>query len=116
MGLLDLFRRKPAWIRGTGKLAEGHAKKVEFGDVLAGTGKQIILCRLDGVLYAIDAKCPHEDGGRISDGPLIEGKHALCPLHDYRFDPRTGASIGSLCGNARKYKVREAGGDCEIWL
>lgn len=115
MGLLDLFRGKPALIRGTGKLAEGQSKKVEFGDVLAGTGKQVVLCRVEGKLYALDGLCPHE-GGRISDGPLIEGKHAMCPLHNYKFDPRTGAEIGAMCKDAKTYKVREQGADCEIWL
>ena len=116
MGFLDLFRGKPALVKGAGKLPEGQARKVEFGDVLAGTGKQIILCRVEGRLYALDAVCPHEDGGRISDGPLIEGKRAVCPLHNYLFDPRTGASVGGVCRNAKRYKVREADGDCEIWL
>lgn len=115
MGFLDLFRGRPASIQGTGKLAEGHAKKVEFGDVLAGTGKQIVLCRVKGKLYALDTKCPHE-GGRISDGPLLEGHYAMCPLHNYRFDPRTGKAVGRVCNDAKTYRVREKDGDCEIWL
>jgi len=115
MGLLDLFRGKPALIQGTAKLAEGHAKKVDLGDPLAGTGRQIVLCRVDGELYALDALCPHE-GGRISDGPLLEGRTAMCPLHNYRFDPRTGKAVGRVCKDARTYRVREKGGDCEIWL
>jgi nitrite reductase/ring-hydroxylating ferredoxin subunit len=115
MGFLDLFRGRPASIQGTGKLAEGHAKKVEFGDVLAGTGKQIVLCRVEGKLYALDTKCPHE-GGRISDGPLLEGQYAMCPLHNYQFDPRTGKAVGRVCNDAKTYRVREKDGDCEIWL
>ena len=71
MGFLDLFRGRPTIVEGTQKLPEGHARKIDIGDPLAGTGKQIVLCRVDGVLYALDTKCPHE-GGRISDGPLVE--------------------------------------------
>jgi nitrite reductase/ring-hydroxylating ferredoxin subunit len=78
MGFLDLFRGRPAVIVGTGKLQEGHSKKVDLGDPLAGTGKQVVLCRVGGKLYALDSKCPHESG-RISDGPLIDGKLAMCP-------------------------------------
>jgi nitrite reductase/ring-hydroxylating ferredoxin subunit len=115
MGFLDLFRGKPALVKGTGKLPEGQSKKVEFGDILAGTGKQIVLCRVEGELYAIDTLCPHE-GGRIMDGPLVEGKLAMCPLHNYKFDPKTGASVGAVCRSAKTYKVREKDGDCEIWL
>src|SRR6185295_19952257 len=114
MGLFDLFRGKPAIIKGTGKLAEGHAKKVDIGDPLAGTGKSVVLCRVDGELYALDSLCPHE-GGRISDGPLLEGKFAMCPLHNYQFDPRNGRAVEVTCADAKCYRVREQGGDAELW-
>ena len=51
-----------------------------------------VLCRVDGELHALDALCPHE-GGRIHDGPLAQGKYAVCPLHNYKFDPRTGEAV-----------------------
>ena len=57
---------------------------------------------------------PHE-GGRISGGPLIDGKHVLCPLHNYRFDPATGKAVGVSCPDARTYKIEEQAGDCEVW-
>jgi nitrite reductase/ring-hydroxylating ferredoxin subunit len=114
MGFLDLFRGRPAVIQGTGKLPEGHAKKVDLGDPLAGTGKSIILCRVQGALYALDARCPHE-GGRITEGPLIDGKLAMCPLHNFQFDPRSGKSVGRVCNDATTYRVKEKDGDCEIW-
>lgn len=107
MGFLDLFRGQPAVIEGTGEIAEGHARRAEVGDT------QLVLCRVEGKLYALDASCPHE-GGRISEGPLLDGKHAMCPLHNYRFDPRTGAAVGVVCGSAKTYRLREKGGDCEI--
>lgn len=110
-----LFGRKPALIQGAGKLAEGQSKRVEFGDPLAG-GKEIVLCRVGGVLRALDRRCPHEAGGRIADGPLLEGKYAMCPLHGFKFDPATGRAVGVPCSDAKTYKVREVGGDCEIWL
>jgi nitrite reductase/ring-hydroxylating ferredoxin subunit len=113
--ILGLFGSKPVVVRGTGKLPEGQARKVEFGDVLAGTGKQIVLCRVGGELHALDALCPHE-GGRIVEGPLVEGRFALCPLHNYRFDPKTGKAQGVVCRDAKRYKVKEKDGDCELWL
>jgi nitrite reductase/ring-hydroxylating ferredoxin subunit len=111
--LLDLFRGKPVLVKGAGKLAEGHAKKIDLGDPLAG-GTTIVLCRVGGALHALDVRCPHE-GGRIADGPLVEGKHALCPLHNYLFDPRTGDVVRGACPKAKVYKVRESGGDAEVW-
>lgn len=112
-GLKNLFRGRPILIRGTGRLPDGQARKVDVGDPLAG-GKQVVLCRVDGELFALDALCPHE-GGRIADGPLMEGRHALCPLHNYRFDPRTGKAVGVVCRAARTYTVRERDGDAELW-
>jgi nitrite reductase/ring-hydroxylating ferredoxin subunit len=109
------FGRKPALVKGTHRLQEGHAKKVDVGDVLAGTGRSVIFCRLGGELYALDAVCPHE-GGRITDGPLVEGRYATCPLHHYKFDPRTGAPVDVACNKATVYRVREKDGDAEVWL
>jgi nitrite reductase/ring-hydroxylating ferredoxin subunit len=111
---LDIFRGRPIVIQGTQKIQEGQSKKVDVGDVLAG-GKQIVLCRVDGELHALDALCPHE-GGRISDGPLQQGKFAMCPLHNYQFDPKTGKAVGRVCSDAKKYRVREKDGDCEVWV
>jgi nitrite reductase/ring-hydroxylating ferredoxin subunit len=111
--LLRLFRGKPAIVHGTSRLPEGQAKKVEIGDVLAG-GKTVILCRVDGRLHALDARCPHE-GGRILDGPLIDGRYAICPLHNYTFDPQNGRVVRGSCPNATVYPVRETGGDAELW-
>lgn len=112
--LLSLFRGKPALIRGTGKLAEGHARKVDLGDVLAG-GKAVLLCRVDGELHALDTRCPHE-GGRLIEGPLVDGKLALCPLHNYTFDPKSGAVVRGSCPKATRYRVREKAGDAEVWV
>jgi nitrite reductase/ring-hydroxylating ferredoxin subunit len=108
-----LFRGRSIVIQGTGKLPEGHSKTIDVGDPLAG-GKQVVLCRVGGELHALDVLCPHE-GGRIQDGPLLEGKYAMCPLHNYKFDPRTGAAVGVACKRARRYAVREKDGDAELW-
>jgi nitrite reductase (NADH) small subunit/3-phenylpropionate/trans-cinnamate dioxygenase ferredoxin subunit len=111
--LATLFRGRPIKIQGTGKLPEGHSKKIDVGDPLAG-GKQVVLCRVGGELFALDALCPHE-GGRIHDGPLLEGKYAMCPLHNYKFDPRSGKSVDVVCADAKCYRVREVDGDAELW-
>lgn len=112
--LIELFRGKPALVRGTAALPEGQSKTVSLGDPLAG-GTEIVLCRLGGKLHAVDRLCPHE-GGRIADGPLLDGQHVVCPLHGYRFDPLTGKAVGVACASARTYRVREAGGDARVWI
>jgi nitrite reductase/ring-hydroxylating ferredoxin subunit len=113
-GLRNLFRGRPIRIEGTGRLPDGHAKKIDIGDPLAG-GKQVVLCRVEGELFALDALCPHE-GGRISEGPLVDEKYAMCPLHNYLFEPATGAAINAPCKKAKRYRVREHGGDCDVWI
>ena len=113
--LKSLFGRKPALIRGAGKLEEGQAKKVVFGDPIAGEGVEVILCRRGGTLHALDAVCPHE-AGRIMEGPLVRGEFVCCPLHNYLFDPATGSCENAACGKARTFRIREAGEDAEIWL
>jgi nitrite reductase/ring-hydroxylating ferredoxin subunit len=113
--LRALFGGKPALIKGAARLQDGMAKKIVFGDPIAGDGVEVILCRVDGALQALDALCPHE-GGRIAEGPLAGGKYAVCPLHSYQFDPATGECENATCRKAKTYRVRESGEDCEIWL
>ena len=113
--LRGLFGGKPALIKGAAKLRDGMSKKIVFGDPIAGDGVEVILCRVDGRLQALDAVCPHE-GGRIAEGPLADGKYAVCPLHLYSFEPATGACTNASCRKAKTYRVRESGEDCEIWL
>lgn len=110
--LQRLFRGRGIVIEGTRKLAEGQSRKIDVGDPLAG-GRQVVLCRVEGKLHALDALCPHE-GGRFVDGPLLEGKYVLCPLHNYKFDPRSGAAVGVVCPSAKRYAVRERDGDAEL--
>jgi len=112
--LFGLFKGRPALIKGAAQLPEGQSKRIELGDTMAG-GAEIVLCRLDGALHAVDRVCPHE-GGRISDGPLVDGKHVVCPLHNYRFDPTTGKAVDVVCRSARTYRVREVDGDAEVYL
>lgn len=111
---LDLFRGRRIEVGGTRKIAEGQARKIDVGDPLAG-GKQVVLCRVDGELFALDALCPHE-GGRINEGPLAKGRLAVCPLHNFQFDPKTGKAVGRVCRDAKKYRVREKNGDANLWV
>ncbi len=110
--LLDLFRGAPLRVQGVDKLPSGSSKRISIGDPLAG-GQEIILCRVDGELFAVDRRCPHE-GGKLQDGPLAEGKYAVCPVHRYKFDPRTGQAIDVNCKAVKTYRVRAQGADCDV--
>ena len=51
-------------------------------------GREIVLCDVDGEIYALDGICTHEDlslaGGEVEDG-ILE-----CPWHGARYDVCTG--------------------------
>jgi len=111
---LALFRPKGVLVPDISKLAEGEARSVDVGDILAG-GRRVILCRVDGEVHALDSRCPHE-GGQISIGPLHQGKFAVCPLHQYHFNPKNGKEERNLCGAARRYKVVPHGDGIEVFV
>ena len=113
--LLRLSSRQGVLVRGGSTLEEGTARTVDIGDPLAG-GKQVVLCKLQGEVYALDSLCPHDSGGRIQSGPLEHGKFAICPLHRYMFDPKTGKAEGVACAPARKYKTKRIGDDLEVFV
>lgn len=102
-------------IPGVARLPEGEGRKVLVpGELPESPPLELLLVRLGGVLYALDATCPHE-GGRLAEGPLWDGC-VTCPLHLYRFDPRTGAAIEVDCDPARTFPVREVDGAAELEL
>jgi nitrite reductase/ring-hydroxylating ferredoxin subunit len=51
--------------------------------------EEIVLCKMDGEVYAFQGLCSHEalplDGGEVEDGVLT------CEWHGAQFDVRTGA-------------------------
>lgn len=72
-------------------------------------GKEIALFSVDDQVYATDAMCTHGEG-RLCDG-FLEGHEIECPLHQGRFDLRTGQALcAPLTENLRTYPVKiEAG-------
>ena len=110
--LFKLLKGRTVTVPHADKLAEGEARTVDIGDPMAG-GKQIVLCRVEGKVYALDSLCPHE-GGRIAPGPLHDGRYAVCPLHAYRFDPKDGKAVGVACRPVKTYRVEERDGSFEV--
>ena len=113
--LLQLFRGKPTRVEGIADLPEGHARSLLVGDPFAG-GAELVICRVDGDLHALEGLYPHAADGHFMDGPLIHGKHVYCPAHNYRFDPKTGKPVGAVCGSARRFRVEADGDDCIVYL
>ncbi len=74
-------------------------------------GRQILVLRADGQLYASANRCPHE-GYPLSEGTL-EGCVLTCNWHNWKFDLDSGATL--VGGDRlRRYPTRVAEG--RIWL
>jgi 3-phenylpropionate/trans-cinnamate dioxygenase ferredoxin subunit len=54
-------------------------------------GREILLCNVDGRIYAVEDLCTH-DGGALDAGEL-EGCRIMCPRHGAYFDVTTGRAL-----------------------
>jgi 3-phenylpropionate/trans-cinnamate dioxygenase ferredoxin subunit len=63
----------------------GTAKKVVVD------GVEVLLCNVDGELYAVEDVCTH-DGGPLDQGEL-QGCKIMCPRHGALFDVTTGRAL-----------------------
>lgn len=84
-------------------LEEGELTVREAGDT------EILLCRVEGTVYAIEDLCSHADTP-LSEGRL-SGFHINCPLHGASFDIRDGSHSGPPAYTGVKcFKTKEADG------
>jgi 3-phenylpropionate/trans-cinnamate dioxygenase ferredoxin subunit len=63
-------------------LEEGKVRVFRAGDV------EIVLCNVDGEIFAVENVCSHDDGP-LGEGTL-DGAEIECPRHGARFDVRDG--------------------------
>jgi naphthalene 1,2-dioxygenase system ferredoxin subunit len=88
---------------------------VQQDDVIAVTagGREVALYGVDGEVYATDNVCTHGQA-RLCEG-FLEGHEIECPLHQGKFDVRTGAPTCAPVTEAiRSYPVKIEGG--RVWL
>ena len=69
----------------TSDIAAGSTRRVVVD------GAELLLCNVEGHLYAIEDVCTH-DGGPLDQGEL-EGETVICPRHGATFDVRTGDAL-----------------------
>ncbi|MDB5094572.1 MAG: ferredoxin subunit of nitrite reductase and ring-hydroxylating dioxygenase [Candidatus Eremiobacteraeota bacterium] len=85
----------------------GTAKRVEVD------GVEVLLCNVDGELYAVEDVCTH-DGGPLDQG-VLEGCVIECPRHGATFDVRNGAALTlPAIEPLPTYRVRVEGDDVFI--
>ena len=86
------------------EVPEGKVAKAKIGI------KEFAVVRLGGAFYCIDGTCSHE-GGPLGEGTLEDGE-LVCPLHEGRFDPKTGTANAETdwVTDVKAYPTRTEGG------
>ena len=69
----------------TSQIAPGTTLRVDRA------GDAILLCNVDGTIYAIEDTCTHD--GEPLDAGALEGCKIECPRHGALFDVTTGAAL-----------------------
>lgn len=78
-------------------------------------GHRLALIRYEGVVYALEDRCPHANAP-IALGPVENGCIA-CPWHYAEFELTTGRVLsGPACESIAAYPVQEQGGVIAVSL
>lgn len=91
--------------------------EVSMGDVIGRVidGREIAIFNADGEFFATDNLCTH--GRARLCGGFVEGHEIECPLHQARFDIRTGQpSCGPATQALRCHPVKTKNGRIHIAL
>lgn len=83
-------------------VAEGGTLGLQVGDA------QVLLCRVGGVVHAVNGVCPHR-GAFLAQGTL-EGSEIVCPWHAWRFDVTTGDGVTNEMSRLQVLPARESDG------
>ena len=71
-------------------------------------GRTVLLCRVEGQVYALDGICPHR-GAQLATGTLT-GTVVTCPWHEWTFDCADGCGITNPQANLDHYTVTSRDG------
>ena len=80
-------------------LPERKVKKVILGK------KTIGLLRIGEQFFAFDSQCPHR-GADLLQANINGLSEIICPLHQYRFDLKTGQVRSGYCSDLPVFPVR----------
>ncbi len=84
-GAIDLFPEKVI-------------KRVKLGN------KEIGIVRVGNHFFAFDSLCPHR-GASLIQGSINGYEEIICPLHQYRFDLKTGVLQSGSCSDLEVYQT-----------
>jgi len=97
------FRR----VGSISQLPPGQMLELEISDE-----ERVVVCNVDGKLYAMDGVCPHRNGP-LAQGAL-QGTMVVCPWHAWEFDCISGEHDYNPDLKLKLFPV-ELQGD-EIWV
>ena len=80
-------------------IPERSVKKIILGD------KNITLVRVAAEFYAFQGYCPHR-GAPLYQGYLNNTNEIICPLHQYRFDIRSGEVKSGACPDLETFPTQ----------
>ena len=97
-----------ATVATVNEIPEGAVKHIVVHD------KPMVLARVEGQFYAVNAVCPHR-GGPLAEG-MVDGNVVVCPWHGWRFDCTTGTSPVIPTAKVDKFEVVVEGNDVKVKL
>lgn len=100
-------------------LEEGYHKVCSIDDIPAMmahkvdvAGRNVLLCREDDEVYAVDEICPHKNRS-MAFGVVLDGK-IVCPHHQYEFELDTGRCRRRRCAPVLTYEVEVVDGEVYV--
>jgi nitrite reductase (NADH) small subunit len=90
-----------------GDIKQGERKVVNLD------GNIIAVFNIAGKFYAIENVCPHQ-GGPVGEGEVSEGDTVTCPLHEWRFNIKTGNSSEFPDIKVKTFPVKVVGDEIKV--
>lgn len=77
--------------------------------------RKLCLINIKGNLRVVDDKCPHQ-GASLNKGRVNYLGDIICPLHEYRFDSKTGQETTNRCADVKVYHTKLENGAFYVLL
>ncbi|GAB2617247.1 Rieske (2Fe-2S) protein [Belliella aquatica] len=65
---------------------------------------QVCVSRVAENFFAFESNCPHKKAA-LKQGWVTGYAEVVCPLHEYRFDMKSGEVRAGSCGELKTYKA-----------
>jgi nitrite reductase/ring-hydroxylating ferredoxin subunit len=90
-------------------IPERKIKKMAAGE------KRLAILRIEDTFHIFDAQCPHR-GADLGQANINGAGELICPLHQYRFDLKTGDVRSGYCSALPVYRNELTDSGLTIYL